>query len=401
MDQKNNEKPEENEESNGLDDILKALNNAGESLSGRPDDPSHVNQEDDDDINNLLKTLIPANQDQANTYDNDQQVSDLSDILTEGIFTIEEYPVGEEGVNDQENERPLLLDSVDDLDERLKSLVANNQDQIVGRLNEESRTQTDKQSGFNKNEMKSSDTEPDGDIQSTRRSSERNRYLDNLSVKEKNNPKEDSDVKDNTVPDNDLEELKQYIRFEEEVEKPKKQSFFKRLNDTSARKDPLVIIVFLALFILMIILIGYIVNQIVDSPAWHPTLAPTSTPLLDNTEPYIIGINYRGEQLTINPVGGSLPNWSPITDEALVIEGSYFCRLIYIKNSYTVFAADQLELGSYLTFNMTRNNNRLFKITDITNSNFEDFSQYSNSQKECVAIYIENSGIVILAEAVN
>lgn len=389
MNQSKNDQPED--ENNNLDDILKALNSLDEDQENPGDKSSPVSR---DNLKDLIGDLLPIDENNVNQADVIENLADVSDLLSDEGITFNDRMDDQAQDDFPQSDAMLNVDGMDDFDERLKSIAAEG-NLISNQTNEES-------SDLFSRKINPSDHSQELNDRLSPNQNKNHKPSDSPAYKEINellSEESENDQFEEKSADGDLEELKQYIQFEEKTDEPKKLSFYKRLNSTEARKDPLVITLFLSLIAILLILISFIASQIVASPAWNPTLAPTPTALLDNTEPYIIGINYLGQQVPIKPIGGSFSTWIPETDEALVIEGSYFCRLVYIKNSVDVFTPEHLKLGNIITFNMTGSNNRVFQIINVTNSSFESFLKYANTQKECVAIYLESSQLVILAES--
>ena len=386
--QKNNQSEDDK---NSLDNILKALNDLNDNQQNPEEKSSNVSE---DNLKDLIGDLLPIDENNNSLTNANESSVGVSSLHSDEGITFNDFELDPTQVELSQNDSPLNVDGMDDLDERLKSMASEG-DLTPKQIN-------DDPTGLFSRKMSSNDHSQE---LNDRLSQNLNKHIEpseqlnsgELIEQTTEKPKNDDSKAKNT--DGDLEELKQYIRFEEKTEKPKKQSFYKRLNSSDAKKDPLVITVFFALIAILIILISFITSQVADSPAWNPTLAPTSTALLDDTEPYIIGINYLGQDVSIKPISSSFSSWVPATNEALVIEGSYFCRLVYIKNPEDVFTPEKLKLGNIITFNMTGSNNRVFQIIDITDSSFESFVKYSNTQKECVAIYLETSQLVVLVES--
>ncbi|HWS22893.1 MAG TPA: hypothetical protein VN226_00455 [Anaerolineales bacterium] len=389
MNQQKNDQSEDDK--NSLDDILKALNDLNDNHENSKEYSSNV---DADNLKELIGDFLSIDENNNTLTNTNESLEEVSSLHSEEEITFNDLEVDPTQAEFSHNDSVLNVDGVDDLDERLK-FMASEGDLTPNQMNDDPTTMFSRKISSSDHSQELND----------RLSQNLNKHIQpsdqsiSLETNEQTTEKPKTDDSEAESTEGDLEELKQYIRFEEKTEKPKKQSFYKRLNSSDAKKDPLVITVFLALTAILIILISFIASQIVESPAWNPTLAPTSTPLLDDTEPYIIGINYLGQDVAIKPISSSFSSWVPETNESLVIEGSYFCRLVYIKNMVDVFAPENLKLGNIITFNMTGSNNRVFQIIDITDSSFDKFAKYSNTQKECVAIYIETSQLVVLAES--
>lgn len=389
MNQQKNDQSEDDK--NSLDDILKALNDLNDNHENSKEYSSNV---DADNLKDLIGDFLSIDENNNTLTNTNESLEEVSSLHSEEEITFNDLEVDPTQAEFSHNDSVLNVDGVDDLDERLK-FMASEGDLTPNQMNDDPTTMFSRKISSSDHSQELND----------RLSQNLNKHIQpsdqsiSLETNEQTTEKPKTDDSEAESTEGDLEELKQYIRFEEKTEKPKKQSFYKRLNSSDAKKDPLVITVFLALTAILIILISFIASQIVESPAWNPTLAPTSTPLLDDTEPYIIGINYLGQDVAIKPISSSFSSWVPETNESLVIKGSYFCRLVYIKNMVDVFAPENLKLGNIITFNMTGSNNRVFQIIDITDSSFDKFAKYSNTQKECVAIYIETSQLVVLAES--
>lgn len=380
-----------------LDDLLKALNDdsVSTSKSSESQPKNEPKGEDDGDLDRLRGLFSndePVSPPDSFSIQDSDQIIDLSDsdILVPSFpDTDQDFEVFTETTTSQ---KPALDE---DLDARLRDLITETTpDAQAEELPYPQDLGSEMATVVISNENTSSaDQNPDVTEPKLENEFEAAKQED-----KHRKPKEKKTLEAEEV---DLEDLKQHIHFDDKKAPPSDHSLMGRLNSDRV-KDPLVITVYAFLIIILLTLLGFISITVANSPAWHPTPTPSPTPMLDTKESYIIGLKFGSQAIEIKPVAGDFSAWEPDSNQALVIEGSYFCRLVYVKNASDVFNDINLKIGYvfYIPYSGENSSLATYHVTSIDSSTFPEFKDYSNKQRDCVAIFLDSTNQVIVAERV-